>query len=595
MNKSDLETDISRYIWENRYCLCEDPGLNEEHIRDTWRRVARALSQPEDRPDKWEKLFFSALEDFRFIPGGRILAGANNPRHVTLFNCFVMGRIEDSGSGIERALEEGAITMQQGGGVGYDFSTLRPHDCAGWRADQPSPGPVGHMKQWDEMCQDLLAGESRRGAMMATLRCDHPDIELFIQAKYEPEILRNFNLSVLITDGFMQAVQADQDWALVYPEQSLSAVDRERYPDRIVKILPGDMEPSHCRVFRHVRARTLWQLIMRANYETSEPGVLFIDRINELNNLSYRERICATNPCGEIPLPYYGACDLGSINLTRFINNPFTDEAFVDLVALGEISGIAVRMLDNVIDVSHYPLQVQRDREQADRRIGLGITGLADALIMLGLNYREPSAREQAAIIMKTICHSAYCSSIALAGEKGPFPSYDREGYLSSAFIQSLPDNIRRDIAKSGIRNSHLLAIAPTGTISLLANNISSGIEPVFGFEYQRRVHDTNSGYKDFALVNHAVSQWRMLHPLDPLPEYFITADELAPESHLLMQKVLQPFVDNAISKTIHIDPEIPYYEFIQIYEQAYAFGLKGCTIYRPTPNRSAVLTPSKS
>jgi ribonucleoside-diphosphate reductase alpha chain len=427
---------------------------------------------------------------------------------------------------------------------------------------------------------------------MGTLRCDHPDIEQFVNAKHDASALQNFNLSVLVTESFMQAVQNDQDWALVYPEQSLSVVDRELYPDKLVKTLPGNTKPSHCRVFRHVRARTLWQSIMRANYETSEPGVLFIDRINQLNNLAYRERICATNPCGEIPLPYYGACDLGSINLTRFIKNPFTDKAFVDLVALREITGIAVRMLDNVIDVSHYPLQAQRDREQADRRIGLGITGLADALMMLGLHYATAAAREQASTIVKAICHTAYRSSIALAHEKCAFPSYDQAGYLASNFIRSLPDDIQQDIAQSGIRNSHLLAIAPTGTISLLANNISSGIEPVFQFDYQRQVQESKDCYKQFSLQDYAVIQWRAFYSDRTLPDYFVSAESLRPESHLLMQKALQPYIDNAISKTIYVHEEIDFEALEPIYLRAYEFGLKGCTIYRPNPLKGAVLSP---
>jgi len=576
MNQSVFETSISRHVWKSRYCLCDDKGAIDEDIYATLRRVAHALSTAEEHPAEWENRFYSALKDFRFIPGGRILAGAHSHQDVTLFNCFVMGRIEDSRAGIERAIQEGTLTMQQGGGVGYDFSTLRPRDCIGWQADEVAPGPVAFMNEWDTMCTQLLSVEARRGAMMGTLRCDHPDIEQFINAKRDPSALRNFNLSVLVSDAFMQAVQNDEDWALVYPEETLFAPDHERHPAQIEKTWSGSDSPTPCRIFGSIRARDLWQSIMKANYETSEPGVLFIDRINRLNNLAYREQISATNPCGELPLPYYGACDLGSINLTQFVKQPFSADAHIDLNGLSTITEIGIRMLDNVIDLSNYPLEKQRLREQADRRIGLGITGLADTLIMLGLHYGDPSAREQAATIMKTICHSAYRSSIALAREKGPFPSYNREGYLASAFIQSLPNDIRQGIVESGIRNSHLLAIAPTGTISLLANNISSGIEPVFQFEYQRRVRDSKNDYQHFVLVNHAVRQWRMLHPQETLPKYFITADDLKPESHLLMQKALQPFVDNAISKTIHVNEKAAYDEFTRIYEQSYGYGVKG-------------------
>jgi len=593
MNTPFFETDISKRVWETRYCLCDGEAILDSTIETTWQRIARVLASSEDDPDLREQSFYSVLEDFHFLPGGRILAGAGSKQEVTLFNCFVMGRIEDSRKGIDTALREGAVTMQHGGGVGYDFSTLRPRDSEGWKNRDSARGPVSWMDEWDDMCARLLSGDARRGAMMGTLRCDHPDIELFINAKRKSGALLNFNLSVLISDDFMQAVHEDAEWPLLYPGDGLSEADRRRYPEQIKRVWSGSPIPTSCHVHRRIRARELWQGIMQANYETAEPGVLFIDRINHLNNLAYREQISATNPCGEVPLPYYGACDLGSINLARFVKQPFSAQAHMDMEGIRATTAVAVRMLDNVIDLSRFPLDAQREQTQGNRRIGLGITGLADALIMLGLHYGEAPAREQAAGLMQTICHTAYRSSIALAEEKGAFPFFDKARYLSRPFIRSLPDDIRDGIAASGIRNSHLTAIAPTGTISLLANNISSGIEPVFSFRYQRRLREANGSYCNYPLVNYALRQWQRLYGEQPLPDYFVDSSNLTPQAQLLMQATLQPFVDNAISKTINVPEAFDFDAFRMIYEQAFELGLKGCTTYRPNPVRGAVMTPS--
>ena len=355
---------------------------------DSWRRVAKALAGVESgQRTQWERRFFELLEDFRFLPGGRVLAGAGTGFDVTLFNCFVMGRIDDSMEGIFDALKEGALTMQQGGGVGYDFSTLRPAGTPAWRVGGVASGPVSFMRIWDSMCETLLSTAARRGAMMATLRCDHPDIEAFVEAKRRPGELRNFNLSVLVSDAFMQAVEADAPWKLVFPARGQGGDVHRDGSELIERQWPGYAEAVSCRVLREVPARDLWEKIMRANYESAEPGVLFIDRINRQNNLGFREHISATNPCGEIPLPPYGACDLGSINLTRFVHKPFSANASLDLDAIRATSALAVRLLDNVIDLSRFPLQQQAEQARGSRRIGLGVTGLADTLIMLGLHY----------------------------------------------------------------------------------------------------------------------------------------------------------------------------------------------------------------
>ncbi len=566
-------------------------GNAEGDITDTWGRIARALAVPETRDRAaWEQRFYDALEGFKFLPGGRIQAGAGTARRVTLFNCFVMGRVEDSIDGIFTALKEGALTMQQGGGVGYDFSTLRPGGAPARSVGSIASGPVSFMRNWDTMCATLLSTGTRRGAMMATLRCDHPDIERFVDAKRDRHALRHFNLSVQVTDAFMQAVRQDDSWPLLFPAEDLN--NRDAGDDEIVmREWPGKSVPVACVVLRRIPARDLWARIMRATYDYAEPGVLFVDRINALNNLWYRERISATNPCGEIPLPPYGACDLGSINLTCFVNEAFSERAHFDMAGMQQVVATATRMLDNVIDVSQFPLDAQREQARSSRRIGLGLTGLADALIMQGIEYGTDAATEFAASVMGAICHSAYGTSVQLAQEKGAFPLLEKSEYLRGEFIRALPAEIRDGISMHGIRNSHLTAIAPTGTISLLANNVSSGLEPVFDYAYTRRVLSADGGFVSYELTDYAVQQWRAVHGKDgSLPAALVDARSLDPVQHLRMQAALQPFVDNAISKTINVPQEFAFSEFRSLYEQAFEMGLKGCTTFRSNPVTGDVL-----
>ena len=561
--------------------------MHDETIDDTWRRIARTLAGVEkDNWSQWEQRFYEALRDFRFLPGGRIQAGAGTGRRVTLFNCFVMGTIEDSMDGIFDGLKEGALTMQQGGGVGYDFSTLRPQGAQAKSVGTVASGPVSFMQIWDAMCATLLSTGARRGAMMATLRCDHPDIEAFIDAKRDSRVLRHFNLSVLVTDAFMDAVRRDDDWALVFPAEDGAAAGVET----VMRPWSGQSAPLRCRVYRRVRARALWDRLMRATYEYAEPGVLFIDRINQSNNLRYREHISSSNPCGEIPLPPYGACDLGSINLTAFVHNPFSDKARLDLDGIRNTAAVATRMMDNVIDASQFPLDKQAAQARGTRRIGLGFTGLADTLIMLGLRYDEEPARKLAADIMQAICHAAYRTSIALAREKGGFPFFEREKYLQGIFIQGLPHDIQDDIARHGLRNSHLTAIAPTGTISLLANNISSGLEPVYQFSLTRRVLELDGSYTEHPLTDYALHRWREQRGAEKPSSAFVDTRALNPAAHLAMQAALQPFVDNSISKTINVPRDYRFEDFKEIYQQAYGLGLKGCTTFRPNPVTGEVL-----
>ena len=582
---------ISQHLWESRYRNVNfDSG--EGSIDDTWQRVAEVLASVEKRDEtRWRERFHALLEDFKFLPGGRILAGAGTSRQVTLFNCFVMGAIPDSLPGILDALKEGALTMQQGGGVGYDFSTLRPQGSEAPGSGTIASGPVSFMRIWDSVCATLLSTGARRGAMMATLRCDHPDIEIFVDAKRDRSELRHFNVSVLVSDAFMAAVEEDGEWPLVFPDSTGGRADASRGGQIVMREWSGAAAPIPCRVHRVLRARELWERIMRAAYDCAEPGVLFIDRINASNNMAWRERINATNPCGEIPLPPYGACDLGAMNVTRFVRDAFTPTAHMDMAALEEAVTTAVRLLDNVIDASRFPLPAQARQARGSRRIGLGLTGLADALLMLDLRYDSEAGRSLAAQTMRTICHSAYRASVAIAADKGCFPFFDEQRYMESPFVLALPVDLQKAIRDGGMRNSHLTAIAPTGTISLLANCISNGVEPIFAARYQRAVLDASGGTRQFQVEDDACRQWRALEGNDTLPPSFIDAASVAPEDHLSMQAALQVYVDGAISKTVSVPEEHDFADFSSLYERAYALGLKGVTAFRPNPVTGAVVT----
>ena len=558
---------IAEQIWDMKYRMKDAEGQAVDgSVEDSWRRVARDLARVEKEPAKWEDKFFSALEDFKYLPAGRILAGAGTGRSVTLFNCFVMGTVPDSMSGIFDMLKEAALTMQQGGGIGYDFSTIRPRGAAVKGVAADASGPLSFMDVWDAMCRTIMSAGSRRGAMMATMRCDHPDVEQFIEAKQDSARLRMFNLSVLVTDDFMDAVRADAPWELKFDGK----------------------------VYRTVQALDLWNRIMKATYDYAEPGVIFIDRINKANNLSYAETICATNPCGEQPLPPYGACLLGSINLARLVTNPFTDAAELDPEALDDLVRTAIRMMDNVVDASKFPLDAQAEEARNKRRIGLGVTGLADALLMLGLRYGADDAVEQTRAWMKAIARSAYLASVDLAKEKGAFPLFDAKKYLASGFMSKMDKDVRDAIAKHGIRNALLTSIAPTGTISLYAGNVSSGIEPVFAYAYTRKVLQKDGSRTEEEVVDYAVQMWRDLKGDAELPDYFVNAQTLAPKDHVAMQAAAQEWVDSSISKTINCPEDISFEAFKDVYMSAWDLGCKGCTTYRPNDVTGSVLSVSE-
>jgi len=564
---SRFSAPIAQQIWDMKYRLKDADGTAvDQSVEDTWRRIARALAAGEAEPETWENRFYEALEDFKFLPAGRITAGAGTARSVTLFNCFVMGTIPDSMGGIFDMLKEAALTMQQGGGIGYDFSTIRPNgaDVKGVAAD--ASGPLSFMDVWDAMCRTIMSAGSRRGAMMATMRCDHPDIEDFVTAKSDPARLRNFNLSVLISDAFMDAVAADGSWELKFDGT----------------------------VYRTVQARDLWNRIMRATYDYAEPGVIFIDRINQMNNLSYCEDISATNPCGEQPLPPYGACLLGSVNLARLVTDPFEKSAALDETALISLVKTAVRMMDNVIDVSRFPLKAQEHEAKTKRRIGLGVTGLADALLMVGLRYGSKEAARQTERWLHALSRAAYLASVDLAREKGAFALFDAEKYLASGAMAKMDADVRDAIAKHGIRNALLTSIAPTGTISLYAGNVSSGIEPVFAYGYTRKVLQKDGSRSEEEVVDYAVQMWREKFGDKELPDYFVNAQTLDPLDHVRMQAAAQKWIDSSISKTINCPKDIPFEAFKDVYLEAWNSGCKGCTTYRPNDVTGSVLSVSE-
>ena len=558
---------ISHDVWDMKYRFKSADGSPlDQTIEDSWRRVAEAvaMAEPKKVQGRWAEEFYRILDGYRFLPAGRILAGAGTGRNVTLFNCFVMGTIPDSLEGIFESLKEAALTMQQGGGIGHDFSSLRPRGAPVKGVAADASGPLSFMDVWDAMCRTIMSAGARRGAMMGTMRCDHPDIEDFVAAKHDAARFRNFNLSVLVTDDFMASLKGDRDWPLVFEGK----------------------------VFRTVRARAVWDKIMRATYSYAEPGVIFIDRVNGANNLSYCETIQCTNPCGEQPLPPYGACLLGSINLTRFVREPFSAASGLDVGELDEVVRTAVRFMDDVINVSRYPLPRQKDEAYAKRRIGLGLTGLGDALAMCGMRYDSTEALAAAKQWMAAVERSAYLSSAALAEEKGSFPLYDRKAYGKIGHAADLGEDITAAIHEHGLRNGLLTSIAPTGTISLLAGNVSSGIEPIYNTRYERKVLMSDGTRRTETVTDYAARLWWQMHGEDaPLPDTFVTTEGLHPNDHLAMQVTVQGHVDSSISKTINVAADLAFETFVGVYEKAFDLGLKGCTTFRPNAVTGSVLS----
>ncbi len=589
--------DTSTALAEQEICrdaLIEKYAKGKEtSALEVRRRVARALAQaePEERRAHWEKRFLAALEE-GFIPAGRINSAAGIQMQATLINCFVqpvgdsISEVVDGRPGIYTALQEAAETMRRGGGVGYDFSSIRPKGADVKGTHSRASGPVSYMRVFDRSCETVESAGARRGAQMGVLRCDHPDVEEFIHAKDQGD-LSNFNISVGVTDEFMAAVENDRDVELVHRARPTADQVKEGAYQR----------DDGMWVYRKLRARELWEQIMRSTYDHAEPGILFLDRINRDNNLNYCETIEATNPCAEQPLPPYGCCCLGSIDLTHFVREPFGETARFDFERFGRVVEVSVRMLDDVLDVTAWPLEQQHKEAMAKRRVGLGFTGLGDALVMLRLRYDSEEARAMASRISEAMRDYAYRASVELARERGAFPLFNADLYLSgTSFAARLPEEVKQLIRRHGIRNSHLLSIAPTGTISLaFADNASNGIEPPFSWVYTRKKRMPDGTLKEFPVEDHA---WRLYRAgggdIENLPPYFVTALEISARAHEQMVAAVAPYVDTSISKTVNVPEDYPYGEFQDLYFHAWKSGLKGLATYRPNKVLGAVLSVEK-
>jgi ribonucleoside-diphosphate reductase alpha chain len=584
---------ISRDVLAEKYLKGDETDVDALYAR-----VARALASVEKKElrAKYEALFFDNLRAGA-IGAGRIMSAAGTDIQATLINCFVQpvgdciqGFDDEGFPGIYEALREAAETMRRGGGVGYDFSRIRPRGADVKGTASQASGPCSYMNVFDQSCSTVESAGARRGAQMGVLRIDHPDVLEFITAKRTPGRWNNFNVSVGVPDDFMKAVETNAQWQLVHvakPGKDLIAKGAFQRED-------GKW------VYQSVAAREMWDTIMKSAYDFAEPGILFLDKIGTDNNLHYCETISATNPCGEQPLPPYGCCDLGPIILTRFVRNAFGFGGVpsFDFAAFDKVVALQTRALDNVLDVTFWPLEQQRAESAAKRRIGVGFTGLGNTLAMLTLRYDAKEGRDMAAKIGEAMRNAAYRASIELAKEKGAFPKFKAEGYLAKGtFASRLPQDIQDAIQQHGIRNSHLLSIAPTGTVSLaFADNASNGIEPPFSWTYTRKKREADGSRSEYTVEDHS---WRLYKSLggdvNKLPPYFVSALEMSAADHVAMMEAVQPYIDTSISKTVNVPADYPYNDFKELYVNSWRSGLKGMATYRPNDILGAVLevTPS--
>lgn len=576
--------EISKDVLMEKYAKGDEKTADDVRLR-----VAKALASVEANPKEWEPRFFEAMQS-GFIPAGRIMSAAGTGIRATLINCFVQpvgdsmtGTDTRGYPGIMNALAEASETMRRGGGVGYQFGHIRPSGAKVHGTQSNASGPLSYMDVFDSMCKTVESAGARRGAQMGVLRCDHPDIEAFVVAKQTPGRLTQFNISIGVTDDFMRAVESDGEWDLVH----------EAEPGEALKKAGAFRREDGLWVYKRIRARDLWEQVMKNTYDHAEPGVLFIDTMNRENNLHYVEKLEATNPCAEQPLPNYGCCCLGSIDLTRYVKNAFSGDAEFDKERFTATVQVAVRMLDDVLDVTYWPLEKQREEAMAKRRVGLGFTGLGDALMMLGLRYDSEKGREWASSIALLMRNEAYRASINISKEKGAFPLFDIKQYLDSGFTKRLPEWIRRDIARFGIRNSHLLSIAPTGTISLaFADNASNGIEPPFSWNYNRKKREADGSSKEYTVEDHAFRLYREIGgDTNNLPDHFVTALSIRAADHLKMVAAVAPYIDTSISKTVNVPADYPYEDFKDLYFEAWKSGCKGLATYRPNLVTGAVLS----
>lgn len=575
-----LVTPLCRDVWESKY------KWGDESYSGMFDRVAKAIYA---KDDAGEIVAYTMMNAGIWMPAGRILAGAGTNKRVTLLNCFVNQDLEDDMASIATGLGNIMLTMQQGGGIGTDFSPLRPPGAILRRTGAVASGPGPFIDTWDSACTTIRSAGDRRGAMMGTLICSHPFLPEFIKAKQTAGRWTNFNVSVLITDEFMGAVQEDQEWILHH-----SVEPAEQQDPILASYNFTDNDGVLQFAYSVHKARDLWDQILQSTYVYSEPGVIFIDRVNDLNNLNYVEHIQCTNPCGEQPLPAHGCCDLGAVVLSRCVTYPFTEDAEFNWELLDQAVAVGVRFLDNVIDVTNYPLPEQKEEQFAKRRIGLGISGLADAMHMLGMRYGSPKSCEFTERVMQRIANTAYLTSANLAASKGKFPLCDTEKLLQQPFIKKLAPYVQDAIAKAGLRNGVLLTIAPTGTTSIAYGNGSSGLEPVFAHSMRRKVRQADGSWLAYDEISFGARVWLDLNPgktLDDLPSYMNVCADVKIHEHIRIQEVCQKWVDASISKTINLPEDITYDEFKDVYQLAYDSGLKGCTTYRPSEVRGSILS----